>query len=132
MSVINSLEVIDVQDHSTAIGFQPIPPSADFITTGKVTNIQTNIGIGNIKVEMGYDSVKTDTNGNFTIKKTDFPNIPDTFQIKCSDIDGVLHSSYQEKDTFVIFSDKNFTGGDGHWYNGKTVKNIIIPLKPKS
>ncbi len=104
-------------------------PSADFILNGNIQSVTTEQPIKNIKVSMGYETVNSDENGDFTIKINNFPQ-EQTFNVLIEDIDSTENGSFQDKDTTVTFPDGNFSGGDG-WYEGETKKNITIRLDEK-
>jgi len=102
-------------------------PNADFILNGNIKSTTTEQPIENIKVTMGYKSVNSDENGNFTIKVNGFPQ-EQTFSVQIEDIDGSENESFQNKDTTVTFPDGNFSGGEDNWYKGETKKDITIRL----
>jgi putative lipoprotein (rSAM/lipoprotein system) len=112
-------------------------PNADFIINGSIKSKTTNQFIQNLKVvatseriDMLKDSVLTDSQGKFITKIKDFPE-KQTFKISISDIDGANNGSFANKDTTITFDGTTFTGGDGHWYRGKTEQNIVIYLNEK-
>jgi putative lipoprotein (rSAM/lipoprotein system) len=115
-------------------------PSATFIVRGKVTSIETQEAIKNIKVivhgdtSIGYywnrDTTVTDNEGNYVIDKHGFPENR-AFKIQFQDIDSLLNGEYQNLDTIIEFNNPVFTGGDGDWYVGETTKEINIKLIPK-
>ena len=104
-------------------------PSADFIINGVVEN-QANQPIPNIKVVVRYDSTYTAVDGKFTIINRTFPQ-DQNFITRLRDIDGAANGSYQDKDTTISFTNNTYTNGDGHWYNGKVSKSVVIKLTSK-
>lgn len=73
------------------------------------------------------DTVRTDANGEFDWKKTDFPILK--YQFITEDIDEEMNGGQFASDTTqVIFDSEELTGGDG-WYEGSASKEIKITLK---
>jgi putative lipoprotein (rSAM/lipoprotein system) len=120
-------------------------PSADFIVKGKVEAAKTNNPVAGIKVEMSMEigdgtekvsyllNTTSSAEGSGAYKVTSGHEFPDdqTFKIKFTDTDGALNGEYETLDTTIVFQNPKFTGGDGHWYNGKTEKEVNVKLKPK-
>lgn len=118
-------------------------PTVDFIVKGKVES-KLNQPIAGIKVEMSreynsetgkvsvlIDSTASATStGIYAAKTNDSPQ-DQTFKVKFTDIDGAANGEYETLDTTVVFQDAKYTGGDGHWYHGKTEKEVNVKLKPR-
>jgi putative lipoprotein (rSAM/lipoprotein system) len=102
-------------------------PSAKFIVNGKVTS-ESNTAIQGIRVIMKYDTVYTDSEGDYSAKTIAFPE-SQTFTLKFEDVDGTSNGSYQAQDTTATFTDPQFTNGDGDWYSGETSQELNIKLK---
>ncbi len=110
-------------------------PSADFIIRGKVSNSATSNPIPNIKVQVKdsiftIDSVYAKQDGSYEITRRLFPESQE-ITLKFEDDDGTANGEFQDKDTVVVFTNPHFTGGDGHWYEGKTETEFNISLDPK-
>ncbi len=105
-------------------------PHADFIVKGNVTSTETKQPIENIRVGMQGDTVYTDKDGNYQVVSGSYPD-NQSFAISFQDIDEATNGSYQDVDTLVDFTNTEFTGGDGHWYDGETTKELNIKLSPK-
>lgn len=113
-------------------------PHAKFILKGKITSADNKIAVPNIRVIMQYDTLSkqgdttySDSNGNYlAVDEFGFP-ISRTYSIKFTDTDGTTNGEFQNLDTVVEFKDPDFTGGDGHWDDGKTQKEFNVALKPK-
>lgn len=105
-------------------------PEADFIVTGKVESSADSSPIENIKVTMYNDTARTDQNGQYSvIARYAFPT-DQTFSIIFTDTDGEPNN-YQELDTIVVFTNPEFTGGDGNWDEGETTKTFNVKLLPE-
>jgi len=101
-------------------------PSADFILNGNVKSTTTTQVITNIQVVMGYDTVQTDVNGNFTVKMIDFP-MEQTYKVSFKDIDGVANGSFSGKEINFTFPNE-FEGGNDYWYEGKNIQTLNTKL----
>lgn len=106
-------------------------PNARFIVKGKVTSSDLNEPVKNIRVIMRFDTTFTDNSGNYQITDRDGFPTDQTYLINFRDIDGSLNGNYEDEDTTVEFKNPQFTGGDGHWYQGETTKNLDIKLNPR-
>jgi len=113
-------------------------PNADFVINGTIKSQTTSQIIQKIQVitttdENSWikDTVYTDSQGKFVTRINEFP-LKQTFILKINDIDGSNNGTYTSKDTSITFDNLNFSGGNGHWYKGKTEKNITIYLVPKN
>jgi putative lipoprotein (rSAM/lipoprotein system) len=111
-------------------------PSAEFIISGKVTS-PTIGAVKNISVVMRErdesfhaDSTGTSNNGNYLVSAITFPKST-TFQLTFSDIDGEANGAFKDTTLTVDFNNPQFTGGDGHWYEGEVRKEVNIQLRPK-
>jgi putative lipoprotein (rSAM/lipoprotein system) len=118
-------------------------PSGDFIVKGKVES-KSNQPVAGIKVEMRrefdtqtgkisvlMDSVaSTPSTGIYKVKTNDSPE-EQTFKVKFIDVDGATNGEYETLDTTVVFQNPKFTGGNDHWYHGKTEKELNVKLKAK-
>lgn len=119
-------------------------PSADYIVKGKV-GTAANTPVAGIKVEMsmeinnGTEKVSYLLNTTSSAESTGIYKVTgggqspegESFKIKFTDIDGALNGEFETLDTTVVFQDPKFTGGDGHWYQGQTEKEVNVKLKPK-
>ena len=114
-------------DHTVKYG----TPEAKFIVKGKVESAQNNAPIQNIRIIMNGDSVSTDSVGNYQFPGiTRFPE-SQTFAIQFRDRDSIIHGSFRNLDTTVVFNNPVFTNGDGEWYKGETEKQFDVKLKPQ-
>ncbi len=118
-------------------------PTADFMVKGKVES-KSNKPVAGIKVDIskeyetqeGKSSVLIGTSaseagtGTYTVKASDIPN-DQTFKVKFTDIDGATNGEYETLDTTVVFQNPKYSGGDGHWYHGRTEKELNVKLKAK-
>ena len=119
-------------------------PSANYIVKGKVAT-GANAPVAGIKVEMSTERNNGTERVSYLINSTssavgsgdykvnsggEFPN-DQTFKIKFTDIDGALNGEFETLDTTIVFKDPKFTGGDGHWYQGQTEKEVNVKLKVK-
>jgi putative lipoprotein (rSAM/lipoprotein system) len=114
-------------------------PHADFIINGKIQSKITNQSIPNIRIivkdtiqglNIPLDTVYSNAQGNYEAIVSEFP-LDRAYLLSVSDIDGVANGEFIEKDTLAEFKNPIFTGGDGHWYDGKTTKIVDIKLTPK-
>jgi putative lipoprotein (rSAM/lipoprotein system) len=105
-------------------------PTADYQITGTVTSAATNQPIQNIKVKTGQDSIFTDAAGRYEVT---FQGMPynDTIVVRFIDVDGPANGEFQPLDKGVGFADAVFTGGDGKWYRGMTIKEADAQLSKK-
>ncbi len=103
-------------------------PYATFIVRGKAVSIATDQAIPSIRVVMTYDTSYTDQDGNYQVENGAFPNT-DSFLIEFADVDGQQNGLYYALDTTLIFTDPQFTGGDGHWNKGETEKELQIRMR---
>jgi len=114
-------------------------PYANFQIKGKVVDTNDN-PIPNTQIRINRndariypygwlhtDTVRTDANGEFDWKKTDFPILK--YRFITEDIDEEMNGGQFASDTTqVIFDSEELTGGDG-WYEGSASKEIKITLK---
>ena len=105
-------QVVDTNDH-------PIP------------NAQIRINRNDARIYpygwLHTDTVRTDANGEFDWKKTDFPILK--YRFITEDIDEEMNGGQFASDTTqVIFDSEELTGGD-RWYEGSASKEIKITLK---
>jgi len=105
-------------------------PNADFIVKGTIESFDNTTPLPDIKVKMGYDSVYTDQDGRYEVENSAFPQ-DQSFILEVTDEDGVTNGEYTAVDTVVVFSDPQFSGGSGNWYEGKTEKEVNVKLKPR-
>jgi putative lipoprotein (rSAM/lipoprotein system) len=106
-------------------------PSAEFVVNGKVTAAGTQVPIENIRVTMQGDTAFTDEQGNYQVSdKWGFPT-DQAYDIRFRDIDNEANGEYQDLDTVAEFTDPEFTGGDGNWYEGETLLELNVKLTPK-
>ena len=113
-------------------------PHADFIVNGSIKSELSSSVIKNIRVIMRdtsshyvySDTCFTDANGSYNVKLIEFPN-NQVFKINLQDIDGSANGEFQTLDTIVEFKNPVFTGGDGHWNDGHTDKEMNLKMKPK-
>ncbi|MEZ5069930.1 MAG: radical SAM-associated putative lipoprotein [Bacteroidales bacterium] len=103
-------------------------PHATFRVNGTVRSAESGEVIPNIRVVMEYDSTQTDAEGKYALAVEDWPD-DQTFAIQFLDTDGATNGSFANVDTSVVFTDPQFTGGDGHWNEGsvETEFNIDLP-----
>jgi|WetSurMetagenome_2_1015567.scaffolds.fasta_scaffold714092_1 putative lipoprotein (rSAM/lipoprotein system) len=104
-------------------------PFATFIVQGKVVNTFTEQAIPSIRVVMMFDTSFTDQNGNYQAECRTYPNT-DSFPIEFADVDGTQNGLCETLDTLAIFTDPQFTGGDGDWDIGETEKELQIRMRP--
>ena len=114
-------------------------PYANFQIKGKVVDTNDN-PIPNAQIRINRndariypygwlhtDTVRTNANGEFDWKKTDFPILK--YRFITEDIDEEMNGGQFASDTTqVIFDSEELTGGDG-WYEGSASKEIKITLK---
>ncbi len=105
-------------------------PSADFILTGTVKSAETSNGIEGIQVVMAYDTMTTDSNGEFVFHQGGFPEDTE-FTVTFSDIDSTLNGHYKDTTIQVQFYAEDLTGGDGNWYEGTASEEIEVELENK-
>lgn len=114
-------------------------PYANFQIKGKVVdtndhpipNAQIRINRNDARIYpygwLHTDTVRTDANGEFDWKKTDFPILK--YRFITEDIDEEMNGGQFASDTTqVIFDSEELTGGD-RWYEGSASKEIKITLK---
>jgi putative lipoprotein (rSAM/lipoprotein system) len=102
----------------------------EFLITGTVTDETTNQPIPNIKVRTDQDSTVTDSAGGYITIYYGF-SLGDTIQVQFIDVDGQANGEFQQLDKGVDFSDAEFSGGNGKWFLGGTVKKVNVELKEK-
>ncbi|MGI6047801.1 MAG: radical SAM-associated putative lipoprotein [Petrimonas sp.] len=116
----------------TVIGcnfFDPVDeygvPSADFIVKGKVTDKSSQKPINNIAVirkartsPYANDTVKTDFNGEFEMRFTEFPGLD--HWIFAEDLDGTENGGLYAPDSLKVNSSqmKKIKKGSGSWFEG--------------
>ncbi|WP_297906911.1 radical SAM-associated putative lipoprotein [uncultured Parabacteroides sp.] len=114
-------------------------PYANFQIKGKVVDTNEN-PIPNAQIRINQndadvysygwlhtDTIKTDANGEFEWKKSDFPIL--RYRLITEDIDDEKNGGQFASDTTqVTFGSEEFTGGD-NWYAGSASKEIKITLK---
>ena len=127
-------------------------PHADFIVSGKVTDLKGN-GLSGIRVTVpsvdqhqratsgfipGYpvitqilnDTLYTNANGQFNYAYGCVP-VNDSINIKMKFEDVSEHIRFETDSTKVTFFSSDLKGGDDRWYSGKATKEIIFYLKEK-
>jgi len=105
-------------------------PHAKYIVNGKVSAKADNTPIEKVRVIMSGDTAFSDSNGNYQVSGTTFPD-SQTFQIDFKDMDSTAKVTYKELDTTVQFNDPKFVKGDGHWYAGETSQELDVELDKK-
>ncbi len=140
LSLLGFASSCDIQGGKAMYG----TPSADFIVKGKVENT-LNKPIAGIKVEMSkmvdtgaeelsvpLDSIlSVVSTGIYEVTASDqFPK-EQIFNVKFTDVDGLLNGEYESLDTTVVFQNPKFTNGTDAWYQGQTEKEVDVKLKPK-
>ena len=106
-------------------------PHANFMVTGKITT-EAGIEIGQIKVTMQNESIKSDTDGKYNIGVSDFPKDQE-YTIRFVDEDGQQNGGeFAALDTVVKFTDPKFENGDGDWFSGTTSKTVNVKLRKKN
>ena len=106
-------------------------PEADFVLKGRIKSITTEEPVKNIEVDMNYNTVRSDENGDFTIRINAFPE-PQTFDIFIKDIDGEENGSYRDMETSVTFPGTNFNSENSdEWYEGEEKQDITFYLNEK-
>jgi putative lipoprotein (rSAM/lipoprotein system) len=105
-------------------------PSAEFIIKGKVTSLESDKPVPEIKVFITGDTSKTDADGNYSLSSRAFP-IDQSFNISFQDIDSTLNGEFENLDTIAVFKDAKYINGDSNWYRGETSKELNIKLKTK-
>ena len=100
-------------------------PSADFIVKGKVTDKSTQKPIKDIAVirkthtsPYGNDTVKTNADGEFEMRFTEFPGT--SHWIFAEDLDGTKNGGLYTPDSLKINSSqmKKIKKGTGSWFEG--------------
>ncbi len=110
-------------------------PQATFIVKGTVRSKTTAQPVAGVQVtitnsHLSSNSAISGGNGNYEVTIDDFP-AGQTFPGKVPDTDGTANGTYLPKDTIAEFKDPVFTGGDHHWYEGKTEKEFNVRLTPQ-
>lgn len=104
-------------------------PEGKFIVDGTVQSEEAHAPIENIRVIMGRDTVFSDASGHFEVTDVNFPT-SQSYLVNFADVDGTVHGEFLARDTLIDFTDPEFEGGDGDWYQGETKKQITVNLKP--
>ena len=105
-------------------------PSAKFIIKGKVSSLDSDKPVQDVKVFIAGDTSKTDAAGNYLLASSGFP-VDQSINISFQDIDSTLNGEFENLDTTAVFKDPEYINGDGHWYRGETSKVLNIKLKTK-
>ncbi len=104
-------------------------PSADFIVRGKVVDARSQKPIKDIRIirkaryTSAGDTVKTNANGEYELRFTEFPGID--HKIFAEDLDGLNNGGIYAPDSLVVNSSqmKKIKKGDGKWFEGPFEKN---------
>jgi len=115
-------------------------PHADFIIKGTITDSISSTPVANIRVIRGdstslayprFDTIYTDSKGQYQSTVSAFPVKSPTFHLKIDDIDGAQNvSDFQRKTVEVVFTSSDWINkGDNDWYFGKAVKTVDVKLK---
>ena len=118
-------------------------PHASYKISGKVVSDADGKEINGIKVTMvrkNIDgshhpvthSVTTNADGEFLINDNQVTSFPDEeFIIHLEDIDGAENGLFTDSEQMIKFVKSDFSGASGHWYYGKTERNMgVIKLTP--
>jgi putative lipoprotein (rSAM/lipoprotein system) len=76
-----------------------------------------------------FDATDTNVEGFFSLEGEEFPH--QILYVKLTDVDGEENGSFAEKVIEADYTDKTFTGGSGHWYEGVAEIDLgKIKMKP--
>jgi len=108
-------------------------PKATYKAKGVVVSEEDNSPIKGICAQFtsGSNTVYTGGNGSFSLEGDEFPR--QKLYVKLIDVDGEENGSFAGMEIEADFTNAAFTGGDGHWYEGKAEKDLgIIKMRPEN
>ena len=106
-------------------------PSATYKAKGVVVSESDGRPIERIRIELKRDGTDwaiadtyTNSEGYFSLKGREFPR--QKLYVELSDVDGEENGSFAGMEIEADFSNTTFTGGSGHWYEGKAEIDLGI------
>lgn len=103
-------------------------PEADYKVKGTVRDPQGN-PIEGIEVSMAYRSSVTDDEGKYSITVR-YDAWSSHLTVRFSDIDSTENGLYADTTVVVDYSNANFTGGHGEWYEGTATREVDMTMRP--
>ena len=115
-------------------------PSATYKAKGVVVSEADDSPIKGIKIELKGDALNywsiasafTNSDGSFSLGGDGFPMSNQKLCVQLSDVDGEENGGlFAEMEIEADYTNKTFTGGDGHWYRGQVEVDLgTINMKP--